>query len=30
MPAFPSTVLRMGDWYTGKTVYRFSVRKGDL
>ena len=26
-PAFPSTVLNPGEWYTGKTVYRFSVRK---
>jgi aldose 1-epimerase len=26
-PNFPSTVLNPGDWYSGKTVYRFSVRK---
>jgi aldose 1-epimerase len=25
-PHFPSTVLNPGDWYTGKTVYKFSVR----
>ena len=25
-PSFPSTVLNAGDWYSGKTVYRFSVR----
>jgi aldose 1-epimerase len=24
---FPSTVLNAGDWYTGKTVYKFSARK---
>jgi aldose 1-epimerase len=26
-PDFPSTVLKPGEWYTGKTVYKFSVRK---
>jgi aldose 1-epimerase len=26
-PSFPSTVLNAGDWYRGKTVYRFSVRQ---
>jgi aldose 1-epimerase len=26
-PSFPSTVLSAGDWYRGKTVYRFSIRK---
>ena len=26
-PNFPSTVLNPGDWYSAKTVYRFSVRK---
>ena len=26
-PAFPSTVLNPGEWYSGKTVYKFSVRK---
>jgi aldose 1-epimerase len=26
-PAFPNTVLNPGEWYSGKTVYRFSVRK---
>jgi len=26
-PNFPSTVLNPGEWYSGKTVYRFSVRK---
>jgi aldose 1-epimerase len=26
-PSFPSTVLRPGEWYSGRTVYRFSVRK---
>jgi aldose 1-epimerase len=26
-PHFPSTVLNPGDWYTGKTVYKFSVLK---
>ena len=26
-PDFPSTVLRAGDWYSGKTVYKFSVAK---
>jgi aldose 1-epimerase len=25
-PNFPSTVLNAGDWYTGKTVYKFSIR----
>jgi len=29
-PAFPSTVLRTGEWYTGKTVYRFSARTGNV
>ena len=26
-PNFPSTVLNAGDWYSGKTVYKFSVQK---
>jgi aldose 1-epimerase len=26
-PAFPSTVLNPGEWYSGKTVYRFSTRR---
>jgi aldose 1-epimerase len=26
-PNFPSTVLSPGEWYSGKTVYRFSARK---
>jgi len=26
-PNFPSTVLNAGDWYAGKTVYRFSIRE---
>jgi aldose 1-epimerase len=26
-PSFPSTVLNPGEWYSAKTVYRFSVRK---
>ena len=26
-PNFPSTVLNPGDWYSGKTVYRFAVSK---
>jgi aldose 1-epimerase len=26
-PNFPTTVLNAGDWYTGKTVYKFSVRR---
>jgi aldose 1-epimerase len=26
-PNFPSTVLNAGDWYSGKTIYRFSVKK---
>ncbi len=26
-PAFPSTVLNPGEWYSGKTVYRFAIRK---
>ena len=26
-PNFPSTVLNPGDWYSGKTIYRFAVRK---
>jgi aldose 1-epimerase len=25
-PNFPSTVLRAGEWYSGKTVYKFSIR----
>jgi aldose 1-epimerase len=25
-PEFPSTVLKQGEWYTGKIVYRFSTR----
>jgi len=25
-PHFPSTVLDAGDWYSGRTVYKFSVR----
>jgi aldose 1-epimerase len=25
-PQFPTRVLRAGDWYAGKTVYKFSVR----
>ena len=25
-PHFPSTVLKAGDWYSGKTVYKFSVQ----
>ena len=25
-PSFPSTVLNAGDWYSGKTVYKFSIR----
>ena len=25
-PNFPSTVLNAGDWYAGKTVYKFSIR----
>jgi aldose 1-epimerase len=26
-PSFPSTELKAGEWYSGKTIYRFSVRK---
>jgi len=26
-PQFPSTVLNPGEWYTGKIVYKFSVKK---
>jgi aldose 1-epimerase len=26
-PEFPSTVIQPGEWYNGKTVYKFSVRK---
>ena len=26
-PNFPSTVLNAGDWYSGKIVYAFSVKK---
>jgi aldose 1-epimerase len=26
-PHFPSTVLDAGDWYSGKTVYKFSARR---
>jgi aldose 1-epimerase len=25
-PDFPSTVLRPGEWYSGRILYRFSVR----
>ena len=25
-PNFPTTVLNVGEWYTGKTAYRFSIR----
>ncbi len=25
-PHFPTTVVKAGEWYTGKTVYRFSVK----
>jgi len=25
-PHFPTTVVKVGEWYTGKTVYRFSVK----
>jgi aldose 1-epimerase len=25
-PNFPSTVLNVGDWHTGRTAYKFSVR----
>jgi aldose 1-epimerase len=28
-PNFPSTVLKSGEWYSGKTVYTFSVRNGE-
>jgi aldose 1-epimerase len=28
-PHFPGRVLSAGDWYAGKTVYRFSVRSSD-
>ena len=28
-PHFPSRVLRPGDWYAGKTVYKFSVESSD-
>ena len=27
-PDWPTTVLDAGEWYNGKTIYRFSVRKG--
>jgi aldose 1-epimerase len=27
-PNFPSTVLKPGDWYSGRIVYRFSTRSG--
>jgi aldose 1-epimerase len=26
-PHFPTTVVKAGEWYTGKTIYRFSVKK---
>ena len=26
-PGFPSTLLNPGDWYTGRIVYKFSVRR---
>ena len=26
-PEFPTTVINAGEWYNGKTIYRFSVRK---
>lgn len=26
-PSFPTTVLNPGEWYNGKTIYRFCVRK---
>jgi aldose 1-epimerase len=26
-PKFPSTVVKVGDWYTGKIVYKFSTKK---
>jgi len=26
-PCFPSTVLEPGEWYSGRTVYKFSVQK---
>jgi aldose 1-epimerase len=25
-PDFPTTVIKKGEWFTGKTVYRFSVK----
>ena len=25
-PQFPTTVLKPGEWYTGKIVYKFSVK----
>jgi aldose 1-epimerase len=25
-PAFPTTVIKAGDWFSGKTVYKFSVK----
>jgi aldose 1-epimerase len=29
-PGFPSTALAPGEWYSGKTVFRFSVEKAPL
>ena len=25
-PAFPTTVIKAGEWFSGKTVYKFSVK----
>lgn len=25
-PAFPTTVIKAGDWFSGKTIYKFSVK----
>jgi aldose 1-epimerase len=26
-PHFPSTVLKAGDWYSGRTIYKFSAQE---
>jgi aldose 1-epimerase len=25
-PSFPTTVIKAGEWFSGKTVYKFSVK----
>jgi aldose 1-epimerase len=29
-PNFPSTVLNVGDWYSGTTIYKFSVQNSEV